>query len=310
MKGRFEREWVQRLDSGSWRRVLGSTTAVRIRSTGPVRSVDLARRSAATRYASRRNPRRFSEVKSLCVFIGHVKSGGSLVGSMIDAHPDALVSDEVDLLRYLEAGFRRDQLCHLVEKGSRREAMKGRVTARRLEPYSLEVPGSFQGRADRVRVLGDVRAGPTTRRLGAHPELIEQLDRLMAPTVPKYIHVVRNPFDPISAMVRRGQRTFDNAIQDYADQCHRLVGLRTQLPPERLLTVRYESFTGDPATELGTVCGFLGLATSAAYLDGCAGVIQTDRPGERSSLDWSQASIDAVLALIESVPFLSGYRWQ
>ena len=310
MKGRLEREWVQRLDSGSWRRVLGSTVAVRIRSAGPFRSIDLARRSAATKYASRRDPRRFSQVEVLCVFIGHVKSGGSLVGSMIDAHPEALVSDEVDLFRYLDAGFHRQQLCHLVEKGSRREAMKGRVTARRLEPYSLEVPGSFQGRADRVRVLGDVRAGPTTRRLGAHPELIERMDRVMAPTLPKYIHVIRNPFDPISAMVRRGQRSFDNAIQDYAEQCHRLSELRTRLPPERLLAVRYEAFAKDPATELARVCAFLGLSTSAAYLDGCADVIQSDRLGERYSLDWSAEAIAAVVALIESVPFLSGYRWQ
>ena len=81
-------------------------------------------------------------------------------------------------------------------------------------------------------------------------------------------------------------------------------------PPERLLTVRYESFTRDPATELATVCGFLGLGTSAAYLEGCSGVIQSDRPGERSSLDWSDESIASVLTLIQSVPFLSGYQWQ
>jgi len=310
MTGRLEREWVRRVDSGRWRQVLGSSTASRIRASRAFRSLDLARRSAATRHAGRRDPKRFSEVETLCVFIGHVKSGGSLLGSMIDAHPEALVSDEVDLLRYLEAGFGREQLCHLVEKGSRREAMKGRVTARRLEPYSLAVPGSAQGHAELVRVLGDTRAGPTTRRLAAHPELLERLDDVMGPTQPKFIHVVRNPFDPISAMVRRGQRTFSNAIQDYADQCHRLVDLRDALPPERLLTVRYESFTHDPTAGLAEVCGFLGLGTTTAYLDGCARVIEPDRPGERSSLDWGEESIDSVVDLIGSVPFLDGYGWQ
>jgi hypothetical protein len=304
-----EKRWVRLIDSRGWRRLLGSTTASRLRSTGAVRSLEMARRSAATRYATRRAPGRFSEVDTLCVFIGHVKSGGSLVGSMLDAHPQALVSDEVDLLRYVEAGFDREQLCHLVEKGSRREAMKGRVTARRLDPYSLAVPGSLQGRSADVRVLGDVRAGPTTRRLGEHPELLDRLEEVMAPTEVRLVHVVRNPFDPISAMVRRGGRTFANATEDYAAQCRRLLRLRTAIPPERLLTVRYEEFTDDPRGRLAGLCTFLGLELDAEHLEACAGVVQKGRPGERTSVDWPEDAIVPVEALIESVPFLQGYRW-
>jgi hypothetical protein len=310
MTGRVERHWVQLIDSGRWRRALGSSTVSRVRSTSAYRSLDLTRRSMATRLADRRAPGRFSQVEVLCVFIGHVKSGGSLLGSMLDAHPEALVSDEVDLLRYLEAGFGREQLCHLVEKGSRREAMKGRVTARRLDPYSLAVPGSSQGRATCVRVLGDVRAGPTTRRLGEHPDLLDRLERTMAPTQVRFVHVVRDPFDPISAMVRRGQRTFSNAIADYTAQCERLLHLRGVIPAERLLTVRYESFTRDPVGGLTEVCGFLGLEPHASYLAACAAVVQGDRAGERTSVDWSEESIGSVEALIETVPFLSGYAWR
>ena len=246
MSGGLEARWVQLLDSGRWRRLLSSTTGSRVQSSQAFRSVDLARRSAVTRYEAWRDRDRFSEVETLVVFIGHVKSGGSLIGAMVDAHPDALVSDEVDLLRYLQAGFRREQLFQLVARGSRREAMKGRVTARRLDPYSLAVAGAFQGVSTRPRVLGDVRSGPTTRRLGERLELLTQLDDAMAPTEPRYVHVVRNPFDPISAMVRRGQRTFENAIQDYTDQCERLLRIREVLPRERLLTVRYEAFTRRP----------------------------------------------------------------
>lgn len=309
MSGGLEARWVQLLDSGRWRRLLSSTTGSRVRSSRAFRSADLARRSALTSYEAWRDRDRFAEVETLVVFIGHVKSGGSLLGAMLDAHPDALVSDEVDLLRYLEVGFRREQLFQLVARGSRREAMKGRVTARRLDPYSLAVAGASQGRAAHPRVLGDVRSGPTTRRLGERLEMLAQLDEVMAPTEPRYLHVVRNPFDPISAMVRRGQRTFANAIQDYADQCQRLLRIREALPPDRLLTVRYESFTGDPVAQLVEVCGFLGLAASPEYLGACAEVIQPDRPGERTSLDWSQDSVRAVQHLIDSVPFLNGYAW-
>jgi len=309
MSSGLEARWVQLLDSGRWRRLLGSTTGSRVQSSPAFRSVDLARRSAVTRYQAWRDRDRFSDVETLVVFIGHVKSGGSLIGAMLDAHPDALVSDEVDLFRYLQEGFRREQLFQLVARGSRREAMKGRVTARRLEPYSLAVAGASQGRAPHPRVLGDVRSGPTTRRLGGRLELLARLDEVMAPTEPRYLHVVRNPFDPISAMVRRGQRTFANAIEDYTNQCERLLRIRDALPPDRLLTVRYESFTRDPAAQLAAVCGFLGLAATTEYLAACAEVIQPDRQGERTSLDWSHESISSVQGLIDSVPFLNGYAW-
>jgi hypothetical protein len=309
MTGGVEKRWVRLIDSSSWRRLLGSDAVSRVRATRGARSLDMARRSAQTRYARLRAPQRFSFVDTLCVFIGHVKSGGSLIGSMLDAHPDALVSDEVDLLRHLEAGFDREQLCHLVEKGSRREAMKGRVTARRLDAYSLAVPGSCQGRSACVRVLGDVRAGPTTRRLGEHPELLDQLESVMSPTRVRLVHVVRNPFDPIAAMVRRGGRTFANATEDYAAQCQRLLRLRGAIAPQQLLTVRYEEFTDDPRHGLAEVCSFVGLEPEAEYLEACAAVVQKDRPGERTTVDWSTEAIGAVEELIESVPFLHGYRW-
>ncbi len=297
------------LDSARWRRVTRSDIGARVIGSEAFRSADMARRSLITRYKTLRQPGRFSQVDHVCLFIGHVKSGGSLLGALLDAHPDALVSDEADVLRYVKAGFRRDQIFHILEKGSRREAMKGRVTARRLDPYSLAVPGLYQGRAEHVRVIGDVRAGPTTRQLGTRPELLADLERTIAPTTLRFIHVVRNPFDPISAMVRRGRRTFENAIQDYADQCQRVVAIRDEVAPGAVHTMRYESFTADPVAELGSICRFLDLQATTAYLETCASIVVDDRPGERTSVDWTDSDVDAVEALIAETPFLESYRW-
>jgi hypothetical protein len=269
----------------------------------------MVRRYAGTRIKSIRNPTRFAEVGTLFLFLGHVKSGGSLIGSLLDAHPDALVSDEADVMRYVEAGFERNQIFHIIEKGSRREAMKGRVTARRLEPYSLAVPGLYQGRSDRVRALGDARAGPTTRRLGGDLDQLSEIDRVFSPVVCRFIHVVRNPYDPISAMVRRGRRTFSNAITDYEEQCRRLLRLRDTLPPDRIITVRYENFTSDPVSGLEKVCVFVGLPADPFYLEQCASIVDPCRPGERTTVDWDRDSIESVERLIDSVPFLEGYEW-
>src|SRR5918992_6102697 len=89
------------------------------------RRIDLVRNDLMSRSAVRREPERFRDVETFCFFIGHNKSGTSMLGGLLDAHPDAIVADEVDVLRYVEAGLARDQIFHLLLKGSRAEARKG-----------------------------------------------------------------------------------------------------------------------------------------------------------------------------------------
>ena len=305
-----EATWVGLKDSARWRRIARSGLATRLRSSQVLRSAGVARRYARTRYQCRRHPARFEAVDGVCLFLGHVKSGGTLLGALLDAHPDALVSDEIDVVRYMKAGFGREQIFHLIERGSRREALKGRVTARRLDPYSLAVPGQSQGRSDQVRVLGDTRAGPTTRQLGAEPQLLDVLDSHFEPTRPRFIHVVRNPYDPISAMVKRSGRSFENAIDDHRRQCERLIQLRGRIDPRRIITVRYERMASDPAAELARVCDFLGLPADEEYLGACAGIVDGERPGEHTMVEWNEESIAEVGRTVDMVDFLEGYRWE
>lgn len=299
--------WVSLLDSGAWRRISGSAAGRRVLRSPGFRALDMTRRRTMTSLRVRRDPDRFASVHAFCMFLGHVKSGGSLLGALLDAHPDALVSDEIDVVSYVRSGFRRDQIFHLVERGSRREAQKGRVTARRLDPYSLAVPGQFQGRARTVRVIGDVRSGPTTRTVGDDPELLSRVEATLAPVPIRFIHVVRSPFDPVSAMVRRGGRSLDNAIGDYAAQCRRLDRLRAEIPEDRLITVHYDQLMTDPTSELRRVCSFLDLSTDEAYLRSCASIIDPTRPGERQSVQWDDQAVASVGELIDRTPFLAPY---
>jgi hypothetical protein len=54
------------------------------------------------------------------MFVGHNKSGTSMVGSLLDAHPEVILSDEADALDYVRAGFSREQIFHILLGQSRR----------------------------------------------------------------------------------------------------------------------------------------------------------------------------------------------
>jgi hypothetical protein len=284
--------------------VMRSRAGSRLLRSRPYRAADTARRFVSTSLRSARDPDRFRDVETICIFVGHVKSGGTLIGALLDAHPNAVMADEIDVLRYLSAGFRRDQIFDLLLKGSRREARKGRVTGRRLEPYSLAVPMQWQGRYEVLRVIGESRAGPTTRRFDHDPRLLPRLYERMGEVRPRFVHVVRNPYDPIAAMIVRGKRSFADASSDYARQCRTLLRLRERIDPEDLLTVWYEDFVRRPHESLGRVCGFLGLEASDEYRAACARIVDPSFRSERLLIEWRPEHVDAVRATIEQIPFL------
>lgn len=271
------------------------------------RRLDTARRHALASSAVRRAPDRFAEVRTFCFFVGHNKSGASLLGGLLDAHRDIVIADEVDALRYLEAGFSRDQVFHVLERGSRSEARKGRVTARRLQPYSYRVPGQWQGHTVVPLVVGDSTTGTSTRRLGARPGLCERVRRGMPGVDVRLIQVIRNPFDPISLMMVRGRRSFANAVDHYFAACETLARIRRD---EDLLPVRYETFVGDPRAGLRSVCAFLGVDAGHEYIDACAAIVRPHPDRGRELVPWSRRWIDDVERRLGGFDFLEGYSYE
>jgi hypothetical protein len=307
--GYLERRWVGWLNSDMWRTYSKSAHMANLRNSRGFERLDLARRYVLSRYHSTWNRSRYRHVRIVCLEVGHMKSGGTMLGALLDAHPRVAFADETDATRYFAAGFRQGQICYLLEKGARREAMKGRVTARRLEPYSFEIPGQWQGRTIDLDVVGDSKAGITTQRLGADPDLVSRIQHRLDGAELKFFHVVRNPFDPISVMMIRGKRTFNGAIERYFANCAILDELHTRLPANSLHMVRYEDMVDDPEGQLRAACDFLGVEASGEYLAACAAII-VERPPERTKVEWNESQIERVSAEMAKYPFLAGYAFE
>ena len=246
-------------------------------------------------------------MRTFCFFIGHNKSGTSLLGGLLDANPRIVLSDEADALRYVEAGVEREQLFHILLRSSRTEARKGRVTARRLEPYSYSVPGQSQGLSARPLVVGDSTSGTSTRRLGQRPELLDRLHGFGIDV--KVIQVIRNPFDPIAAMVTRSGRSIEDVIARYFAACETLQRIRQQVPDIDLFPVRYESIVADPACVLRRACTFVGVDPSLDYLTACAAIIHPRPDRFRERIAWSPSQIEAVERRSADFDFLAGYSY-
>jgi hypothetical protein len=64
--------------------------------------------------AALRQKKRFENVGTYFMFIGYPRSGHSLIGSLLDAHPNIVCAHELGVLRYLLCRFRRDQIFSLL----------------------------------------------------------------------------------------------------------------------------------------------------------------------------------------------------
>ncbi len=310
MTGSLERLWTSIMNSDGFRWFFKRSVASDFFKSSLYQRFNLKRRSMETAILVRQQPNLFRNLETYCMFIGHNKSGASMIGSLLDAHSNCIFSDEANTLQYLHTGLSRDQVFHLLLKNSRREKMKGRVTARRLGGYSWEVPGQWQGRFSRLEVIGDSTSGTSTRTLGEHPEFVGELKTLMAGVKVKFILVVRNPFDPISLIMIRGKRSFENAIQHYFSNCELVKKLQSMIPAEDILPVRYETFVTEPITQLTRIADHLGLEAEQEYLEACASVMHPNPEQSRYQVEWSEAWVRAVEEKIKSFNFLDGYSFR
>ena len=271
--------------------------------------------------------------RSFLQFAGFPRSGHSLIGSLIDAHADALVSHELDTMGLIENGLRRHEIFALIRRNSAEFMANGRY----WNGFAYMVPDAANGHADAPRVIGDKKGDWAVRRNIAAPALLERLHARMAMPC-KWVLVVRNPFDNIATMsMRRGgaydklrigaaspaefaaalaaakgtaipDRADDGMIEDYIALCEGTEQLCTDVSFEDWLEVQYEDFTDDPAAGLTRLLNFLDLDPEPGFVADAVSIVRPASGKSRNEVVWSEAQKARVREAIARFPFLARAR--
>ena len=247
----------------------------------------------------------FDDVQTYVMFIGHARSGHSLVGSLLNAHPDAVIAHELDVLRYVRWRFRRAQIFQLIVE---RDAASTTPEFHANRRYDYRVSDQWQGRTRHLKVVGDKKGGASTRKLGEHPELLSRLQRTVRVPV-RLVQVVRNPYDNISTIVLRSGRDLDEAIDRYFDRCATVQEMQRQVPEKALLCLRHEDFVADPRGSMSDLCEFVGLEAETSYVARCAAIVRPSPHLSRHEVVWAQEHVERVEQRLAHYPFLDGYSF-
>jgi hypothetical protein len=255
--------------------------------------------------AGRRQKGLFDQVEMYCMFLGHGRSGHSLVGALLNAHPDAVIAHELDAFFFLNYGISRDQLYALILE---RDKWFTQQSGSQWTEFNYAVPHQWQGRFRTLRIIGDKKGGPSSQRLRKNPELFPKLRRLVnMPT--RIVQVLRNPFDNIATMARRSNRSLELTCEKYFKICETNRQIMAQCDPDEAITLRHEEVIADPKGELRKLWGFLDLPCTEDYLKDCASIIYSSPSKTRLKTEWSAGLRQNVQDQINRYEFLQGYTF-
>jgi hypothetical protein len=265
-------------------------------------------RTSGTQRAPAAQAGAYAELDIFCLFIGYPKSGHSLVGALLDAHPDVVIAKATNPLALVAVdGMPRDEAFALLLESSREEALRGRKQNR----YRYGVEGQWQGQARTLRVLGDKFSDRTTKRIARSPGALEVFAREVGVPL-RLLHVVRNPFDMVARIAK--QKMKQGTDEERRARATAYIGRLADINDEVIargdypvLTVRQESLIADPRGELTRTCQFVGVDSPADYLDACAAIVFPEPHQTRALLEWTDEQVAAVDRVIAAHSFFSGY---
>jgi hypothetical protein len=258
------------------------------------------------------NRKAFGDIQTFVMFIGYPRSGHSLIGALLDAHPNMIISNELDVLDHVEKGYSAKQIYSLILHNSRRFARHGRIWT----GYDYSVPSQWQGKFQKLLIIGDKKGSRTAKKFTEDPGLVQRLKSVISLPI-KMIHVTRNPFDNIVTRSRGGnekrreitpKRILKNTDRLFLHAA--TIAILKESNTFDILDIRLEDLIGNPRGTLKTICEFLELDCSSSYLDACASIVYKEPHKTRGLFDFSDKLICEITERMGPYGFFRGYSFE
>lgn len=241
----------------------------------------------------------FSQLKTFVLFLGNPRSGTTLVRSIIDAHPNAVIANELHVVRLMKAGADWNKIKKNICLNSQNFTANPVWT-----DYSYRINGS--GKKNRINVIGDKRSAGTVHEFSLHPHLIDELKDLI-PLPIKVMRCVRNPFDVIATRTRRNDLNADDNIQRYFSIEKQAQEIIDKLQPSGVLHIYNEELIGEAENTIENIVSFLELEKLPEYINACKSIVYQSPNLSRYQAGFTQEQIMQIEAETKKIPHLNYY---
>ena len=257
------------------------------------------------------NNNTFKDIKAFCMFIAYPRSGHSLYGALLDAHPSVAISHELNALQFMLNSPSREKLFRAILKKTSSYAKEGLKN----EGYSYRVENQFQGSYKSLKLIGDKRGGRTSRMLSENFDLLNRFQDFVQIEV-RLLHVYRNPFDNIASRSLGGKlhkKKFSaDGLKSDIDKHFIQLAVNQKIREDRkfkVLDVKHEDFVSDPRTGLTKIAGFFEIELFQDWIEDCAAIV-FDKPNKtRHAIPWNEEALQLIYDRISKYDFLRDYTF-
>ena len=269
-------------------------------------------------------------VETFIFFVGWPRSCHSIVGTMLDAHPNVIIAHEYFIFSQNNImELNRSRLYNELYRNSYMNARSGwRASNHTQKGYTLNMYSSWQGRFTKLWVIGDKSGGNTalvylknSRQFKVKYQHLR--GSLRVPI--KVLQVVRNPFDMIAtnalylgSSIPRAKvnatpthkydklSILNQSVNDFIRRSTAVVHMTHEL---RLspLQVYCEDLISDTAETISNICRFLDLECSREYLQMCTEKTFRNVSASHHLVKWNPTTVSTLKRSLKKFPFFKRY---
>ncbi|MBC6414273.1 MAG: hypothetical protein GDA45_05265 [Chromatiales bacterium] len=177
----------------------------------------------------------------------------------------------------------------------------------------VHVPGQYQGRFQKLQVIGNKNRGKDVSILANTGLLKDLRSKLEDNKISlKFIFIIRNLYDTTATNSLKRQRRnklpgIDVSIRAMARICSENQKILEQIDSNDVLICKSEDLIANPKLQITRLCDFLKVSASADYINACASCVISKPTNSRFQLDWSGEHKQKINSLIKKYDFLSSY---
>jgi hypothetical protein len=263
----------------------------------------------------------YGKIQSFIMFIGFGRSGHSIIGQIINAHPNALVADEGKIFDEIDS-MNIEQVTKYLIKRDRAFALRWynkdstifkshplfRIFSEKKYKRNFFFRGLSQGYACQPKVLGNSKAAYTSRVIANNPEVINTFESSLGVPV-KFVNVIRNPFDMIASGLQRRNISFESLWPKFEAMTNTVSNVIKILNNHEVLQLRQENFLNDPDREIARLLKFAALSYDSMFITTIKNHLYTAPDKSRYRSLEVKRNRKKIEALISRNDFFEGYNF-
>lgn len=279
-------------------------------------------------------------INKFVFFLGHPRSGHSIIASLLDAHPHIIIAHEVNIFTKMSESRPRfttkSTIFNALWKNSFYSFWQGhRSKQDAIKGYTLTIEGLYQGAYQSyIEVIGDKKAGKSTGLLANDPtewhKVYRELKSIVSLPI-KVFHCIRNPYDNIATLiidnavvknhgslnsttigkVRNSHENYTFNPQEVEQQINMYFKYYQAIEDIKLeldmLQIHHQDLIENPRETINKMCDFLGVSCSENYLDICSDKIFKSPSKSRYRIVWEQYQLSEIKSQIKKIGSLQRY---